>query len=148
MDVINAMFIGAVIGLIIALPAIYAEIFREVKDLPILVDVHACWGRVCTDREVFWLSLFVHFIFAIAFGGLYATMFFVGLARDFSFVSILFFAAVFYLFWGFLILPLLRLGIFGSREGKYVWAELLISHFLMTAGFWAAYRLFPVFLPF
>jgi hypothetical protein len=148
MDVVNGMFIGAVIGLIVALPAIYSEIFRQVKDLPILVDVHACWDDTCTDEEVFTLSLFIHMLFSITFGGLYMALYLIGWVHNFSFFSILGYTALFYVFLGGIILPLIRLGAFGRREGKHVWAELLLSNLLFGLGFWAALRLFPVFLPF
>lgn len=148
MDVINAMFLSVVVGAIIALPAVYSEIFRRGKDLPILMDVHACWGKTCTSGEVFILSIFVHMVSSLAFGGGYVTLFFLGWFRNFSILSILSYAIIFYLFWGVLVLPLIRLGFFGRREGGLVWAELLTSHVLFGLGLWAAFKLFPVFLPF
>lgn len=148
MDVINAMFLSAVVGAIIALPAVWSEIFRQGKDLPILMDVHACWDKVCTPHEVFTLSFFVHIVSSVAFGGGYMTLFFLGWFKDFLLFSILSYALLFYLVWGLVVLPLIRLGFFGRHEGGLVWAELLASHLLFGVGLWAALKLFPVFLPF
>lgn len=149
MEIINGMFLGAVIGAIIAIPAIISEFTRRGKNLPILMDVHACWGRKCTDEEVFVLSLFVHFLLAIAFGGIYLFLVLMGWRfHDFAIFSLLEYAIYFWFVVGVLILPLARLGVFGRREGNWVWLELLISFLLFGLGIWTAMQLFPVFLPF
>lgn len=148
MDVVNAMFLSAVVGAIIALPAIYSEIFRRGKDLPILMDVKACWGGTCNDAQVFALSLFAHFVISITFGGLYMAVYLIGIFQDFSISEIALYTVLFYLLIGLVILPIMRLGWFGRREGNLVWLELLGSNILFGFGFWAAFKLFPVFLPF
>ncbi len=148
MEVINGLFLGAAIGLVIALPAIVAEICRRDRNLPILVDVHACWGQTCKRSEVFWLSLFVHELMAMAFGGLYMLL----LIRqwyflDFRLLALLEYAIYFWLVYGGIVLPLARLGFFGRREGRWVWLELLIAHHLLGFGLWLTLELFPVFRP-
>lgn len=148
MDVVNAMFLSAAIGAIIALPAIYTEIFRRGKDLPILMDVHACWGGTCTDAQVFALSIFVHFIISIAFGGLYMAAYLIGIFQNFSISEIALYTGLFYLLIGLVVLPIMQLGWFGRREGNLVWLELLGSNILFGLGFWLAFKFFPVFLPF
>lgn len=148
MDVVNAMFLSAVVGVIIAIPSVISEFTRRGKNLPILMDVRACWGKTCSAEEVFVFSLFTHLILAIAFGGLYMFLALVGWQfHDFELLSILEYALYFWFFVGVIILPAVRLGFFGRREGRVVWLELLISYALQGFGFWAAFRILPVFLP-
>ena len=148
MDVINAMFLSTAVGAFLALPAVVSEFLRRGKNLPLLLDVRACWGRVCTAEETFVLSLFTHFLLSMAFGGLYMFAVLSGwLFHDFQLGSIVTYAVIFWLFIGVVIFPLVRLGFFGQREGRWAWLELLASTFLEAIGFWAALRLFPVFLP-
>lgn len=148
MDVVSAMFLSAVVGIIIALPAIVFEIARRGKNLPLLVDVHACWGRVCTAEETFILSLFTHILVSIAFGGVYMFLVLSGWGfHDFRLRTLMPYAIGFWLLVGLVIFPLVRLGFFGQREGKWAWLELLISILFETIGFWLALDLFPVFLP-
>lgn len=148
MEVINAMFVSAMVGIVIALPAMFSELTRRGKNLPILVDVKACWGRVCTPEETFILSLFMHLLLAVTFGGLYMLLALLGWRfHDFRLLSILEYGLYFWVFVGVMILPLVKLGIFGRREGRFVWLELLSTYVLQSLGLWAAWRLFPVFLP-
>lgn len=148
MDVVNAMFLSAVVGMIIAIPAMVSELTRRGKNLPLLVDVRACWGHVCTAEETFILSLFTHFLISISFGGLYVLAVLLGWGfHDFRVSSILVYALIFWLLAGGVIFPLVRLGFFGQREGRWAWLELLVSIFFQATGFWLALRLFPVFLP-
>lgn len=142
------MFLSAAAGVLIALPALLGELFRRGKNLPILMDVHACWGRPCTAEETFLLSLATHLLISIAFGGLYMFLALLGWGfHDFTLLSLVRYGVGFWLVVGGILLPLSRLGFFGRREGRWVWLELLISQALLTVGFWASLRLFPVFLP-
>lgn len=148
MDVINAMFVGAVAGLIVALPAIWSEIFRRGKNLPILVDVHACWGGKCHDGEVFTLSFFTHMMTAIGFGGFYMVFYLLGWGiYDFNLGTLLVYTIFFWLVISLVIFPLVGIGWFGKREGRWVWAESLMGYVLIAVVFWGILQLFPVFLP-
>lgn len=148
MDVINAMFISSVIGLILAAPAFVSELFRRGKNLPLLIDVQACWGRRCTPEETFFLSLFTHLLLELLFGAGYMLLVLLGWwFHDFRFLSILLYGGAHSLLIGLIIFPLVRIGVFGRREGSFVWVEFLFSRFLTAVGFWAAFRLFPIFLP-
>jgi len=147
MEVLNGMFLGAIIGVIIAIPAVISEFTRRGKDLPILMNVHACWGRKCTPEEIFVLSLFVHMLLSIVFGGLYMFLEMMGWGfNNFEIWSLFEYALYFWLVLGVVILPIVNLGFFGRREGKWVPLELLVSQFLFAFGIWLLLKLFPIFL--
>ncbi|MDP3985494.1 MAG: hypothetical protein Q8P82_01905 [bacterium] len=148
MDVVNGMFLGAAVGLVIAIPAFVSELTRRGKNLPLLMDVHACWKRTCTPEETFLLSLFTHILASLSFGGLYAFFAIMGWGnQNFHLPSIAAFGMIFYLLIGVIILPLAGLGMFARKEGRLVWLELFAIQFLTSVGLWFAYRMFPVFLP-
>lgn len=148
MDIINGIFLGAAIGTIVALPAIVSEVLHRRKNLPILVDVHACWGRTCTPVEVFWLSLFAHELMAMLFGAIYMLLVVRGWQfHNFELWPLVEYALYFWIFMCLIILPLVGMGLFGRRESGWIWLELLIAHHLFGLGLWLALRLFPVFLP-
>lgn len=147
MDIVNGLFLGAVVGLIIALPAIISEIFRRGATLPILIDIETVGKKHYKPREVFILSLAAHEAMALLFGGLYMFLVRVGWRfHDFTLASLGEYAFYFWFFIGGIVCPLIRLGFFGRREGRWVWLELLIAHHLFGLGLWAALRLFPIFL--
>jgi len=37
---------------------------------------------------------------------------------------------------GAILMPLLRMGLFGSREGRYVWLEIFFGMMLIGLGMW------------
>ncbi len=148
MEIINGIFLGAVVGLIIALPVIISEIFRRGKNLPLIVDIETIGDKKNTPMEVFVMSLLAHEAMAMLFGGLYMGLVDAGIYfHDFTARSLATYAFLFWILIGAIVCPLISLGFFGRREGRWVWLELLIAHHLFGLGLWFAIRLFPVFIP-
>lgn len=142
--------IGALIGFVIAIPAIMLESMRRVRDLPILIDVKFLFGRKLTDGEVFVVSLLLHLVISTLAGGIYALFAESGwlfITNDpYALPSLLIFFAFAWIVVGSLIFPLLGLGFFGRREGKHVWLEMLIMHELLAFGYWLAVSYYqPIF---
>ncbi len=140
MTIIVGMSISCMVGFVLSIPAIIAEIKHRTENLPLLVDIHKWFGRKYTPGEVFAIGLLIHLLIATLFGGLYVLLqsidFTAGVFVDYQIASLLSYSVVFWLFVGLILFPVLGLGFFGRREGSFVWLELLITHILLGVGFW------------
>lgn len=127
MTVFEAMFSGFVIGLVLSVPAFVAETVHHGKNLPLLMDVKTFWGAKLSPDAVLWWSVAVHLMMSTLFGGAYvaAAPFLPGLPWDVT--SLASYALGYYVVVGGGVLPLVGLGLFGRREGGFVWAELLLA---------------------
>jgi hypothetical protein len=147
MPIINALFLALVAGLILAIPAIIAELGKPPADVPLFVDVRSFWGKHLTKREAFWFGLLIHFIMVSFFGVLYEHVVIQGVVPPYRLGGLLAYASGFWVVVGAVIFPLVGLGFFGRKEGKFVWLELLVVHHLLALLMWLTVLVFPVLKP-
>jgi len=149
MTVISAVFLSLVAGVITAVPGFLSELEKRApKNIPLLIDIKTFWGKKLTPGEIFILGLSIHLLIAALFGALYEYLALSGfVAFPYQILSLLGYAFCFYLFIGGIILPVVGLGLFGRKEGKTVWYELLITHHLLGFFVWLAVAIFPSLKP-
>lgn len=148
MSTINAIFLSLVAGIITAVPAFLSEIGkRPPKDIPLLVDIKSFWGRKLSNGEVFWLGLFIHLVLAALFGAMYELIVVKSLVDPYHINNLVIYATFFWLFVGGVVFPVVGLGLFGKKEGKWVWLELLVVQYLLAFFIWLGVFLFPVLKP-
>lgn len=142
MSLLLAGSISTILAMIIALPAVILEIRSrgKVDELPVLVDVKTILGVKLKGMEVFWMGLLIHLVIGFLFGALYSwlmqTIDVRPWTQAYSALSLLIYTGLLWLVIGGGVFPLLKMGLFGRREGKWVWLELLIGMLLMALGFW------------
>ena len=138
--------LGVLIAFLLGVPALILETSRRVKNLPLLIDVHVWRGHKLNDGEVFAIGMLLHLVFGGLYGLLYtvfAETAWLGVSgAAFSLTSMLAFAVVFWLLLNVVVFPLAQFGFFGSKEGKTVWYETLISLVLEGAILWVAVQLY------
>lgn len=138
---------GALDGLIafvLAIPAIILEIAERGKvDLLPYVAIserRGSFAKSLSRYEVFLVALIIHVVIGFAFGFVY-----VGFVRHgwlllagtpFSFLSLIVYAVLAFIAAGLILFPALGLGLFGRKESKYVWMELLVSMLINGIGLW------------
>lgn len=148
MPVISAVFLSLVAGVLTAVPGFISELGkRGPKNIPLLIDVKTFWGRTLTRGEVFWFGLFVHLLMAAFFGALYELIVVKAFVQPYHLGNLLAYASFYYLLVGGVVFPLVGQGLFGRKEGKTVWYELLIVHYLFAALVWLEIYLWPVLKP-
>lgn len=143
MMIIDGLFTGFVIGLILAMPSVIAEQVRHSRELPLLMDVKTFWGRRLTPHQVLVASVTTHLATSALFGGIVSALVSVGvLSPLYLFGEIIVYTLAFYLVVGMVVFPLIGFGLFGKKEGEFVWLELLLTNLLYGILFWAAAHLF------
>jgi hypothetical protein len=148
MSIISAIFLSLVAGAITAIPGFVSELGkRGPKNIPLLIDVKTFWGRALTRGEVFWFGLFIHLLMAAFFGALYELLVAKAFVQPYHLGNLVAYASFFYLLVGGIIFPIVGQGLFGRKEGKTVWYELLMVHYLFALLVWLEVFLFPVLKP-
>jgi hypothetical protein len=148
MSTISAIFLALVAGLITAIPGMISELGkRGPKNIPLLIDVKTFWGHKLTRGEVFWFGLFIHLLMAALFGALYELIVVKAFVRPYHLDNLLVYASFFYLLVGGVIFPVVGQGLFGRKQGKTVWYELLIVHHLFALLVWLEVFVFPSLKP-
>lgn len=141
----NVLLAGAVGGLsafIFSIPAIVLEIIErgDVDNIPLLVDVKTIFGRKLRKEEVFLVALLVHIIVGFLFGAGYVLLtqagWFAMLGDAYNIWSVLVYAVFGFLFVGFILFPLFRMGVCGRKEGDLVWLEIFVSMVLIGLSLW------------
>ncbi|MFC1787852.1 hypothetical protein ACFLZY_01380, partial [Patescibacteria group bacterium] len=134
--------IGGLVAFVFAIPAIILEIIErgDVKNLPLLVDIKTVLGRRFHKEEVFLMATFFHIVLGIVYGIFYVLFANQGWLlitnEPYSLFSMILFAVLIWFVVGAVVYPLLQMGWFGSREGRLVWLELLVSLLLIGLGWW------------
>ena len=150
MDILLGTALGTLIAFILAIPAIFLETSRRVKDLPLLIDVHAWRGRKLKEGEVFAVGLLIHLIVGALYGLLY-TLFaeqgwLIVTNAPFTIHSMLIFAFFSWLVLNLVLLPLVvGVGLFGRKEGGTVWLETLVVLLLEGAVLWIIIQAYQPF---
>lgn len=149
-EVLLGAAISGIVGFVIALPAIVREARSKQEDLPILVDVKLIWNYVLKPREVFVISLLLHLLVATLVGGFY--VWFAGNGwlfithAPFALHSVMIFTVATWIVAGLILYPLLGMGFFAHRQGRHMWFEMLVTHFLIGLGFWLGVQYYqPMF---
>ncbi|MFH1405573.1 MAG: hypothetical protein ABIH21_05835 [Patescibacteria group bacterium] len=142
MTYLLAASIGGLVAFVFSIPAIVFEIMERghVKNVPLLVDIKTIFGRRLHKEEVFLAALFFYIIIGSAYGAAYVWFveneWSVIIGTPFTLLSLVVFAVGSWVVLGLVIMPILRMGLFGRKEGRYVWLELLMSMLLVGLGMW------------
>lgn len=140
MNYILAATLGILVGFVIALPAIFMETSRRVKNLPLMVDVHIWRGYKLKGGEVFVVSLLLHLITSAAYAIVYVLFaskgWLIATGVSYSFTSMIVIAMLFWLTLNVIIFPLVGLGFMGFKEEKTAWFETLIALGVESALLW------------
>ncbi len=142
MDYLLAASLGGLIAFVFSLPAILLEIMEhgKVNDLPLLIDVKTVFCRRLNNKEVFWAALLLEILLGVGFGAAY--VFFTShdwlfvTHAPYSLVSLILFALGAFAVTGAFLFPALGMGLFGRKEGRRVWLELLSSFLLISFTLW------------
>ena len=149
MELWIATALGVIIAFVLSIPSIILETSRRVKNLPLLIDVHVWRGHKLNEGEVFALGMFIHLVIGGLYGFFYALFaensWLVVTGSPYTLQSMLIFAFLSWLVLNVVIFPIVQFGFFGSKEGKTVWYETLISLILEGAILWVVIQSYQPF---
>lgn len=149
-DIILTASIGGLAAFMVSVPAIITEIVRhgKSKNLPLVVEVRSFFDSRLSHTAAFAAGVYLHILTGVIFGAVYpaaAGLSLFGFAgAAFGLPSLLFYGLAVWFVFVFVLFPLFGFGLFGRKEGKTVWLEVLVSLFLIAILFWLA---MPVFRP-
>lgn len=152
MDYLLGGSLGGLIAFVFSIPAIVFEFFEMKTDVspPLVVQVKTIFGRTLKNSEIFLTGLLLHICTGFLFGLVY--ILFVERSwlfvthRPFSFLSFVVYAVLSWIVFGLVLYPLLRMGIFGRKEGNHVWMETLATHLFLGLCMWILVKYFqPVY---
>jgi hypothetical protein len=150
-DYLLGAAIGTLVAFMFAIPAIVLEIMErgKVKNIPLIVDVKTIFGRKLKNEEVFWVGLLVHVILGTLFGLVYVLFVLKGWLlftnAPYTLLSLFLYAICAWVVVGIIIFPALGMGLFGRKEGKRVWMELLASMFVLGISMWLLVQFYQPF---
>ncbi len=142
MDYLLGGSLGGLIASVFAIPAIILELKEQgnATDAPLIVDARNILGRTLKRREAFLVGLFIHIIFGFLFGMVYVLFVLQGWLfvthAPYTFLSLLVYALLSWLFTGLILYPVLSMGLFARREGRHVWIETIASHLILGCVLW------------
>mgnify|MGYP006865011879 CR=1 FL=1 len=143
MDYLLGGALGGLVAFFFSLPAIVLEIVErgKVKNVPLLVDIKTIFGiKIKHKHEVFFIGLLLYLVLGFLFGAVYVLFVTQGWLfvtnAPYTIYSLLVFAVLSWVVVGLVLFPLLGMGMFGIKEGKYVWVEMLVSHFILGVSLW------------
>ncbi len=148
MDYLLGASIGTLVAFVFSIPAIVLELVErgKVKNTPLLVDVKTIFWRKLHAHEAFWVGLLIHIVLGNLFGLIYVAFvkyeWLVFTNSPYSFLSLLIYAIGAWLVTGLIIFPFLGMGLFGRREGKRVWMEILASMLILGGAMWLLVKYF------
>lgn len=144
--------LGGLIAFLFSIPALILEIVErgKVDRLPLLVDVKTILKRKLHKEEVFLvavlLQILLGILFAIAYLWFTTNDWLIITNAPYSLQSFFVFSIFGFFVAGLVIFPVLRMGVFGKKEGKYVWLEMLSSFLLLGFSLWLAVQFYqPVY---
>lgn len=153
MDYLLGGSLGGLVAFLFAIPAIVLEIIErgKVKEAPLLIDVRTIFGlKIRHKHEVFFIGLLLYIVVGFLFGLVYIVFVEKGWLfvthSPYTFLSFVVYALLSWIVAGFVIYPILGMGIFGLKEGRHVWLETVVSHLILGAGLWLLVQYYqPVF---
>lgn len=130
---------GIVMAILIHLAPLFSYHGHKMPD----IDSHYLLNRRFSHQETHLFGIFLQLALSSLFGALYVLsvnhrIFF----HDYHYISILFFGVLVWLAKGLIITPLLGIGFFGRKEGRYVWFEMFLLHQIYALFFWLAIKLY------
>ncbi len=142
-DLLLGAAISGLVGFLLVIPAIVLEwrVHSHEHHLPILVDIKRRWPlRSLTHRELFFVALAIHLIFATLFGLIYVVFVEQGWLfvthSPYTILSLLVYAVLSWVVVMLVIFPSIGFGFFGRREEGPVWAEILSTHLVLGVAMW------------
>lgn len=148
MDYLLGGALGGLVAFVFAIPAIVIEFIEhgKVKNPPLLVDIKIMWGKKIKKTEAFLIGLLVNILIGFLFGFIYPLFVswdWLFVTHDpYSLLSLFIYAIGSWVVVGTIIFPLLGFGLFGKKEGRDVWLELLVSILLVGIGMWVLVQLY------
>lgn len=143
MTIFDGLFTGLVIGVIMSIPAVISNYVRPGANLPILVDVKTFWGGTISKDQILMWSLVNHWALSAIYGGVYVLLVTRNiLTPGYFFPEGLAYALGFNLVIGLALYPIFGFGVYGKKEGAWVWLEMVVTHFFYAVLFYAAAHLF------
>lgn len=142
MDYILGGSLGVIVAFVFAIPAIILEIKQkgDVQDAPLIVEVRRIFNVSLNKQEAFLVGLLIYIIFGFLFGLIYVLFVLRGWLfithAPYTFVSLLVYAMLSWIFAGIVIYPILGMGLFARREGKHIWLETIFSHLILGVCIW------------
>ncbi len=143
MDYLLGGSLGGLIAFVFAIPAMILEGKHkgQVADAPLVVEARQIFGRRLKRQEAFLVGLLIHIIFGFLFGSIYVLFVF-----PYTFLSLTVYTLLSWLVAGWVIYPVLGMGLFARREGNHVWIETLVSHLILGTALWLLVQYFqPTF---
>ncbi len=141
--------LGGLVAFVLAIPAIILEIIhrgKEQPNMPFVVDVKTMFGRKLNRYEVFAAAILLHVVLGFLFGVIYVLFvergWLVVTHAPFTFLSLLVYAVGAFVVVGLAIFPALGMGLFGRKEGRRVWMEILVGMLFNGVGVWLLVRWF------
>jgi len=137
MDYLLGAALGGLVAFGYSIPAIIFELIERGKAslAPPVITVNTMLGHVFKKAEAFWAGLLLHICIGMLFGSGYVLFVERGwlfwMNRPYLFDSFVIYALVSWVFVNVTIYPILRMGLFGRREGAHIWMETLASHLLL-----------------
>jgi len=134
---------GVVMAILIHLAPLVVYHKKHLPD----IDAHYFFGRKFSERETHLLGILIQFVLSAIFGGVYVMLVKLGIVFDgFDYLHIALFGVVVWFIKGVIITPLLGVGFFAAKEGKYVWFEMFLLHQIYALIFWATINLYIKFI--
>ncbi|HBR80997.1 MAG: hypothetical protein UX09_C0025G0007 [Candidatus Uhrbacteria bacterium GW2011_GWE2_45_35] len=140
-DIILGAAIGGLAAFLISTPAIVFEIFRRGKTevLPLVVHVKNIFSFKLSQLAAFAVGVFLQILMGMVFGVVYPVVAdhgwwaFVG--APYQPLTLFVYTIIVWLFFTLILFPIFGFGWFGTKEGKMVWLEVLVSLFLIALVF-------------
>lgn len=130
---------GMVMAVLIHLAPLFSYHGEKLPD----IDSHYLLNRRFSHREMHLFGIFMQLGFSAIFGGVYVMLVNYNiLFHDFHYLSILFYGVLVWLVKGLIVTPILGIGFFGVKEGKYVWFEMFLLHQIYGFIFWLAMKIY------
>lgn len=137
---------GGIAGIIMAI-LIHLAMLVSVrgKHLPD-IDAHYLFGRKYSAREAHLLGILIQLALSAVFGGVYVMLVDYAIVfKNFDYIDIALFGVLVWFLKGLIVTPLLGIGFFGAKEGKYVWFEMFITHQIYALAFYVSIHLLMKF---
>jgi len=133
---------GIVMAILIHLATLVSVRGKHLPD----IDAHYLLGRKYSAREAHLLGILIQLALSALFGGIYVMLVDYGIVfKNFDYIDIALFGVLVWFLKGLILTPLLGIGFFGVKEGKYVWFEMFVVHQIYALAFYVSVHLLMKF---